>query len=33
VLQKYTVMPYNGYYLLVKKEDAKFKASKDKEGD
>ena len=26
-------MPYNGYYLLVKREDAKFKASKDKDGD
>ena len=24
--QKYTVMPYDGNYLLVKKEDAKFKA-------
>ena len=30
--QKYTVMPYDGNYLLVKKEDAKFKAFKDKEG-
>lgn len=30
--QKYTVMPYEGNYLLVKKEDAKFKAFKDKEG-
>ena len=30
--QKYTVMPYNGNYLLVKKEDSKFKAFKDKEG-
>ena len=30
--QKYTVMPYDGNYLLVKKEDAKFRAFKDKEG-
>jgi hypothetical protein len=25
-------MPYNGYYLLVKKEDAKFKAKKNEPG-
>lgn len=30
--QKYTVMPYDGNYLLVKKEDAKFKAFKNKRG-
>ncbi len=30
--QKYTVMPYDGNYLLVKKDDAKFRAFKDEEG-